>query len=59
MAGGELGAQEQIDLKVRPKNGKYYVIWSDRGEWQNKVILDVHADITSVKVTPEKSNMHK
>ncbi|MGD9044578.1 MAG: hypothetical protein PVG06_12740 [Desulfobacterales bacterium] len=59
MAGGELGAQEQIDLKVRPQNGKYYVIWRDRGEWQNKVFLNVNAGITSVKVTPVKSNMQK
>jgi len=57
MAGGELGAQQKIDLKVRPKNGKYYVIWSDRGEWQNKVMLNVNAGVTSVKVTPVKSNM--
>jgi hypothetical protein len=59
MAGGELGAQEKIDLKVRPQNGKYYVVWSDRGEWQNKVMLNVNDGITSVKVTPLKSSMQK
>ena len=59
LAGGELGAQEKIDLKARHKNGRYYVIWSDKGEWQNKVMLNVNADITSVKVTPVISNMQK
>ena len=59
LAGGELDAQEKIDLKAMHKNGKYYVIWSDKGEWQNKVMLNVNDGITAVKVTPVKSNMQK
>ena len=59
MAGGELAANEKVDLKVRPKNGKYYVIWSDRGDWRNEVMLNVTADVTSVKVTPVKIDMRK
>ena len=59
LAGGELGAQEKIDLNVQQVNGKYYVIWSDRGDWQNKVMLNINDGITSVKVTPLKSNMQK
>ena len=59
LAGGELDAREKIDLNVRQQNGKYYVIWSDRGEWQNKVMLNVNDDITSVKVTPLKSDMQR
>jgi hypothetical protein len=59
LAGGELDAQEKIDLKVRHKNGRYYVIWSDKGKWQNRMMLNVKADITSVKVTPVKSDMRK
>ena len=59
LAGGELDAQEKIDLKARQQNGRYYVIWTDRGEWQNKVMLNVSDGITSVKVTPLKSNMQK
>ena len=59
LAGGELGAQEKIDLNVRQQNGKYYVIWSDRGDWQNKVMLNVNDGITSVKVTPLKGDMQK
>ena len=59
LAGGEVNAQQKIDLNVRQQNGRYYVIWSDRGEWQNKVMLNVNDDITSVKVTPLKSSMQK
>jgi hypothetical protein len=59
LAGGELDAQEKIDLKVRYKNGRYFVIWRDRGEWQNTVMLNVNAGITSVKVTPVNSEMQK
>ncbi|MGD8881690.1 MAG: hypothetical protein PVI82_07365 [Desulfobacterales bacterium] len=59
LAGGELDAQEKIDLKVSYKNGRYFVIWSDKGEWQNKLMLNVNAGVTSVKVTPEKGNMQK
>ena len=59
LAGGELDALEKIDLKISYKNGRYFVIWSDKGEWQNRVMLNVNAGITSVKVTPAKSNMQK
>jgi hypothetical protein len=59
LAGGELDAQETIDLKVRYKNGQYFVIWSDKGQWQNRVMMSVNAGITSVKVTPVESKMQK
>ena len=59
LAGGELDARESIDLDVRYKNGQYFVIWSDRDQWKNKVIMNVNAGITSVKVTPEASKMQK
>ncbi len=59
LAGGELGAQETIDLKVRYKNGQYFVIWSDKGQWQNRVMMSINAGITSVKVTPVESKMQK
>jgi hypothetical protein len=59
LAGGELDAQETIDLKVRYKNGQYFVIWSDKGQWQNRVMMSVSAGITSVKVTPVESKMQK
>jgi hypothetical protein len=59
LAGGELDAKETIDLNVRYKKGRYFVIWSDKHQWQNKVIMNVNAEITSVKVTPEASKMQK
>jgi hypothetical protein len=59
LAGGELDAREKIDLEVSYKNGRYFVIWSDEGDWQNKVVMNVNPDVTSVKVTPLKSNMQK
>ena len=59
LAGGELGAKETIDLNVHYQNGQYFVIWSDQTQWKNKVMMNVNAGITSVKVTPEMSKMKK
>ena len=59
LAGGELDAKETIDLNVHYKNGQYFVIWSDRDQWQNKVMMNVNTGITSVKVTPIESKMQK
>ena len=59
LAGGELEASESIDLKSSYINGKYYVIWSDDGDWQNKVMMNVNDGIKSVHVTPIKSRMKK
>ncbi len=59
LAGGELEASETVDLKVNYQNGKYYVIWSDNGDWQNKVMMNVNDGVKSVIVTPIKSSMKK
>jgi hypothetical protein len=59
VAGGELKASETVDLKVALSKGQYFVIWTDNGDWQNKVTMDVKDDIKSVKVTPIKSSMKK
>ena len=59
LAGGELKASEAIDLRSNYRNGKYYVVWSDNGDWENKVMMDVKDDIKSVIVTPIKSSMKK
>ena len=55
----ELKASEIVDLKVSLHTGRYYVIWSDDGDWQNKVMMDIKDDIKSVTVTPIKSSMIK
>ena len=59
LAGGELQALKSIDLRSDYQNGKYFVVWSDNGEWQNKVMLNVNDDVKSVIVTPIKSRMKK
>jgi len=59
LAGGELQAKESIDLRSNYQNGKYFVVWSDNGDWQNKVMLTVNDDVKSVIVTPIKSRMKK
>ena len=59
LAGGELKASETIDLKSNYVKGNYYVVWSDDGDWQNKVIMNVDDDVKSVHVTPIKSLMKK
>ena len=59
LAGGELEASETVDLKANYQNGKYYVIWSDDADWQNKVLMNVNDDVKSVIVTPIKSSMKK
>ena len=59
LAGGELKASESIDLRSNYQNGKYFVVWSDKDDWQNKVMLNVNNDVKSVVVTPIKSSMTK
>ena len=59
LAGGELQASESIDLRSNFQNGKYFVVWSDNWDWQNKVMLNVNDDVKSVIVTPIKSLMKK
>ena len=59
LAGGELKASESVDLNVPLQKGQYYVIWSDNGDWQNRVEMNVKNDIKSVTVTPIKSSMKK
>jgi hypothetical protein len=59
LAGGELEASETISLKAKYQNGKYYVVWCDNGDWQNKVMMNVKDDVRSVIVTPIKCRMKK
>jgi len=59
LAGGELKSSESIDLRSDYRNGKYFVVWSDNGDWQNKVMLNVNDNVKSVIVTPIKSSIAK
>jgi len=59
LAGGELEASKTVDFTESLPSGKYYVLWSDKGQWQNKVVMNVGDDVKSVVVTPIKSSMKK
>lgn len=59
LAGGELKASETVDLKANYQKGRYYVIWSNGGGWQNKVMINANDDVKAVIVTPIKSSMQK
>ena len=59
LAGGELKASETIDLRSNYQTGKYYVVWSDSNDWENRVMIDVNDDVKSVIVTPIRSSMKK
>ena len=56
LAGGELAASQTVDLEMNYQRGKYYVIWSDNKDWQNKVMVNVDKGVKSVVVTPIKSS---
>jgi len=59
LAGGELEASKTINFNESLPGGKYYVLWSDKGQWQNKVVMNVGDDVKAVVVTPIKSSMKK
>ena len=59
LAGGELPARETVDLKENLQTGKYYVIWSNKEGWQNKIMMNASDAVKSVIVTPIKSSMKK
>jgi hypothetical protein len=59
LAGGELEASKTANFKESLPSGKYYVLWSDKGQWQNKVVMNVSDDVKTVVVTPIKSRMKK
>jgi hypothetical protein len=52
LAGGELKPSGTINLNQGYKNGRYFVIWHDEGNWQNTVEMNVSAEVTAVNVTP-------
>jgi hypothetical protein len=52
LAGGELKAQQVVDLNHAYQNGRYFVIWYAGDDWQNTVQMNVSAQATAVKVTP-------
>jgi len=59
VAGGELQARESVDLKESLQTGKYFVIWSNKEGWQNKIMMNANDAVKSVVVTPIKSSIKK
>jgi len=53
MAGGELNALESVTMVTEYKSGKYYVIWRDDAEWQNRIPFDIGSHINTVIINPE------
>jgi hypothetical protein len=54
MAGGELEASESTQLGANYESGKYRVIWKDKDQWQNEMLISVKKDVTAIIIRPEK-----
>jgi len=54
MAGGELEASEVLHLDSSFKQGKYRVVWRDKGTWKNEMSIKVEPDVSSITISPEK-----
>ncbi len=54
MAGGELEASESTRLGASFKPGKYRIVWKDKAQWKNVMLINIRADVTSITVRPEK-----
>ena len=54
MAGGELEASESTQLGAKYESGKYRVIWKDKDQWQNEMLINIKKDVTAITIRPEK-----
>jgi hypothetical protein len=54
MAGGELEASESAQLGSRFQQGKYRIVWKDKDQWKNEMLIHVKKDVTQITVRPEK-----
>ena len=54
MAGGELNAAEKILLDGNFEQGKYRIVWKDRDQWKNEMLMHINKDVTMITVKPEK-----
>ena len=54
MAGGELEASERTRLGGNFQEGKYRIVWKDRGQWKNEMLIHIQKDVTLITVRPEK-----
>ena len=54
MAGGELEASESTRLGASFKPGKYRIVWKDKDQWKNEMLMHIKEDVTLITVRPEK-----
>ena len=54
MAGGELEASETALLGGNFQQGKYRIVWKDKDQWKNEMLIHIKKDVTRITVRPEK-----
>jgi hypothetical protein len=54
MAGGELKASESTRLDASFMPGKYRIVWKDKDQWKNEMLIHIKKDVTSITIRPEK-----
>ena len=54
MAGGELEASETTHLGGSFRQGKYRIVWKDKDQWKNEMLIHIKKDVTLITVRPEK-----
>ena len=54
MAGGELEASETTQLGGPFQQGKYRIVWKDKDQWKNEMLIHIKKDVTRITVSPEK-----
>ena len=55
MAGGELNAAEKTRIDGSFQQGKYRIVWKDKGQWRNEMLMVIKKDVTLITVRPEKA----
>ena len=54
MAGGELEASESARLGTSFMPGKYRIVWKDKDQWRNEMLIYIKKDVTMITIRPEK-----
>ena len=54
MAGGELNAAEKTRLEGNFQQGKYRIVWKDKDQWRNEMLMYINKDVNLITVNPEK-----
>ena len=54
VAGAELEASATVHLGSNFQKGKYRIVWRDKDQWKNEMLIYVNKDVTGITVRPEK-----